>query len=292
MTNDAGLLHRPVSGGWDAPAVVHLNNTRTSLLWGEKPAKGPWLRPRRAAPGLLDEFISLAEAEPEGILKFAKRWGVLMRCPHDLAYGPAVTTTTADDMWCSECHQRFMDWLVMDQLDQKPSIFRESVAVWRKYALEFRSLLSLSADIHHDRTGATQHWDVIINRFFPEIGSKTIRQYPRSRFAAQAALSDALQKWGLLADVRVIFSWNPYADPQITLGGSLLGTLVLQVMLAAARVDSLAMCTACGSPYIPTRKPAEGRRSYCPACGPRAAWRDAKQAERDRRRALTKKKGR
>jgi hypothetical protein len=50
-------------------------------------------------------------------------------------------------------------------------------------------------------------------------------------------------------------------------------------------VTDLSLCDGCGNAYTPRRKPAEGRRKYCPACGPRKAQADASRDYRQRLKA-------
>ena len=52
------------------------------------------------------------------------------------------------------------------------------------------------------------------------------------------------------------------------------------------RILGLSLCSGCGTPYLPTRRPASSRRHDCSQCGKRAAQRDASRAYRSRRHAL------
>jgi hypothetical protein len=69
--------------------------------------------------------------------------------------------------------------------------------------------------------------------------------------------------------------WPMYAD-------RLAGALALQLAYAVASSEGVATCFACGRFYTPTRRPAAGRRSFCPDCGLRAAWRTSKRVTRGR----------
>ncbi len=70
-----------------------------------------------------------------------------------------------------------------------------------------------------------------------------------------------------------------YADGAkllVRLGGyGLYGALAIQLMFNVCRTDGLAVCTSCGTPYLPSRKPRRDRNSYCAECGRKAAVRDA-----------------
>jgi len=62
----------------------------------------------------------------------------------------------------------------------------------------------------------------------------------------------------------------------VRLGGDgLYGALAIQLLFNVCRTDGLAVCTSCGAPYVPGRKPRRDRNPYCPDCGRKAAVRDA-----------------
>jgi predicted RNA-binding Zn-ribbon protein involved in translation (DUF1610 family) len=58
------------------------------------------------------------------------------------------------------------------------------------------------------------------------------------------------------------------------------GALALQLAFAVASSEGVTTCFACGRFYTPSRRPAAGRRSFCPDCGLRAAWRTSKRVTR------------
>jgi hypothetical protein len=60
----------------------------------------------------------------------------------------------------------------------------------------------------------------------------------------------------------------------------LFGALAVQLLFAVSRTDGLAVCSACGSPYCPPRKPRIDQRHYCSGYRRRGAWRDAQRARR------------
>lgn len=55
----------------------------------------------------------------------------------------------------------------------------------------------------------------------------------------------------------------------------LLAVIGLELLLRVTKANRLMICSSCGSPYIPKRRPTRGDRTYCSACGVRAASRDA-----------------
>jgi hypothetical protein len=78
-----------------------------------------------------------------------------------------------------------------------------------------------------------------------------------------------------------MFSWR--SSPKFNLVAGTFGELGLQIMQAASRGQTLAVCSGCGNPYMRQgRKPQSGRRNYCPRCGVKASRRDAQRQRRTR----------
>jgi hypothetical protein len=78
---------------------------------------------------------------------------------------------------------------------------------------------------------------------------------------------------------------------------SLIGALAYQVMLLAGKSDGLAFCTACGEPYVPTKRLTERRRNYCKksdclAARHRDAMRDHRARATKGRRSRSKRRTR
>lgn len=100
-----------------------------------------------------------------------------------------------------------------------------------------------------------------------------------SRDAAELGLSRAINHWLIVGRVRFDFLINN-GRPTIQLacnsmngGYQLLGTLGILLMQAVAGTSLPTFCRACGKAFLPARKPAPGRDSYCeePACKRAAA---------------------
>ena len=65
-----GTLDRPFDAldAWPVPAKVTVDGDR--LVW--QPVPGSWVRADR---GLLQDFVRLADAPPDKVLAYARRWG-------------------------------------------------------------------------------------------------------------------------------------------------------------------------------------------------------------------------
>jgi len=85
-----------------------------------------------------------------------------------------------------------------------------------------------------------------------------------------------LNHWLERAGVRPRLDWSQ-DKPQVQLGGGgLLGALVVQLLFDCSRTDGLAVCTSCGTPFLPAlRRPRRDHNPYCSDCGLKAAARDA-----------------
>jgi hypothetical protein len=95
----------------------------------------------------------------------------------------------------------------------------------------------------------------------------------------RAFVSYAVNCWLNWGRARPQIDWDgPTPTIELTTGGilpmyadRLSGALGLQLAYAVASSEGVATCFACGRFYTPARRPAAGRRSFCPACGLRPA---------------------
>lgn len=100
---------------------------------------------------------------------------------------------------------------------------------------------------------------------------------------ARETFESELQSWIYLAVLT--FALAPFGDPeglswrvQVDIRGSLFSALVLQLVLAIARADTLYFCCGCGLPYVRSKgykRPNNGEANFCPSCGPEEAMRQA-----------------
>ena len=89
-------------------------------------------------------------------------------------------------------------------------------------------------------------------------------------------IAGAVNYWLRIGVVRPRLSWTP-DKPLVHLDGyGLFGALAVQIMFDCSRTDGLAVCSSCGTPFLPgPRRPRRDRNIYCSDCGIRAATRDA-----------------
>ncbi len=254
-----------------------------SLVWEE----GSDRRKPEGEKDVLRKFIRLAKGSPESILGFAERHGVLNLCfEHKLA----------------SSHFRLLD-------DHTPFCFPrriEPIRVWRAYAREAKAIISIASEIRLGRSGNRRDWvdlhiareDRRSRRFRLLKGVNRDGYEPAfdrvSPEEAQTWLSRFVQDWIEEGGLRPKFTWKG-KSPEITLGGEgLFSELARQVAFGVAAADGWVVCTECGSPYSPSRKPTRDRRNFCPGCGPKAGPKHAKrdQRARDRAKGRSSKEGR
>jgi hypothetical protein len=273
---------------------------------------------RTPGPGLLEQFVGLSDASDEDILRYARHWGVLVICRHGL---PASHSEHCRPMTLSG-RGRYVFWeplaswryfarhakrvleiaaatyngqvmesAVTAQLFPMPPPATRSgdapvVRRRRDKTVRFdRSLYLL-----HERKNIFEHWfaDIL------ESGSTGPASRPPGKTQTltrqRAFVTYAVNCWLNWGRARPQIDWDgPTPTIELTTGGilpmyadRLSGALALQLAYAVASSEGVATCFACGRFYTPARRPAAGRRSFCPACGVRAAWRTSKRVTRGR----------
>jgi DNA-directed RNA polymerase subunit RPC12/RpoP len=220
-----------------------------------------------APADLLLRFVRLADASPQHICDFAARWGVLGICKHGVpsSHNPGCRPRSNDeyDYW-------------------------ETLEVWRHFARHARALLNVAARLHDEKLGEAADWRVVY-----EQSGQVAPWWNRSHGSLgveRLALADCVNEWLLIGNVRPALTWSPGegCSSKVGLAGSgLFGVLAIRILMAVSRTAGLALCSWCGEPYAPKRRPRADRRNYCPKCGIKAAWRDA---QRERRQLKAKKK--
>ena len=265
------------------------------------------LRPiwRTPGAGTVAEFIGLADATDDEIVRFVRRHGPLVACPcgrpwhHPaIAEGPKRCRGPRAEPYDAE-HTS------------------EPLAVWRCYSRRARSLLRLAVAIHRGReTSAGADWNDLVSTgeaapsdVIANLANPIRRRFPYGR----GDVAEVIDEWLAWSGVRPSFAWEPVydpdADPNQTLdpernpslvdgkvpeppppwfvlagGDGLLPFIGVHAATAVARVDSVFTCDECGELVVPKRRPAAGRNVYCPRCAKRGNWKQAQRRLRERRR--------
>ena len=155
---------------------------------------------------------------------------------------------------------------------------RESLEDWRHCIARARALLAIANKLQQGQFLSDQDCAMLgCERF--SVGTSTARP-PRElirsleRFALINAVNQILWLW----DVRPSVSWRPGSEVHLELGGpTLLSGIGALLLSAICRSDRPLLCSACGKPYWPSRKPRDGENHFCQECGKKAARRLAQR---------------
>jgi hypothetical protein len=221
---------------------------------------------------LIVQFSNLALTESLGILRFARKWGVLGICVHGLpaSHNSELPFTTQAE--CPPC---------------TPS-GSESIELWRRFARIARAMLSIATQLHNVRRGNENDWLVLLQG-----GAES--NLPTDIATERRLLKDAVNLWLELGNVRPRLEWD--FDVAIVLAyplsSSLFGVLATQLPSFVARSEGLLTCASCGRSGTLSqlgitrfRRPRAGNRFFCDDCrDEKAPQRFASKAYKGREKA-------
>ena len=234
-------------------------------------------------------------------MKFANKFGVLQLCEHGVPYvhnaNPHITGT---------CDSR------------QPSGL-EPVSLWRMYARLARAIIKVVADLHDvekpdipfllgDKKGLEYYskrisdWEdidgawVFLSKSWnrKDVPADFFKGFFRDPCGEAHNLAETINVWLEFCGVRPTFAWDLLEKPRPEIrltGGAVLGTVIRQLAFACARVDGLAICSGCGKPFVPERRPRARQRCWCPECRGTADVGLAMRDYRKRKMAGGKEKG-
>jgi len=250
---DSLVLERPSAAtDWPRPTYVDVDGDDLAFWWArvERVPAGyratPGAEATSPGPGLLASFVHLESAPVGKILAFAKRWGALEICAHNLPRAhPPIGRYPRATYLCEErrCPQ-----------GGEPIGHLESIAVWRYLARRMHLVLELAEGLWREppALGDAEVWESVH------------RRPPSDPASARVELSAGVNALVQLGQVRV---WSAPTPPYVRVGGhDLFGALALQLLLATSKSAGWATCSNCARPYAPTRRPQSGRLNYCPLC--------------------------
>ncbi len=272
MTDQSGLI-----GGFTSqldqlwvPEEVWLTEER--LCW-KAPPSGGW---KSVDPkGALDAFMRIKDKE--GVLKFARRFGVLSLCYHEL---PSTHSGRR---------------LIPSGKDHGPGLGAcdplgeagEPVEIWLQYASKARALVGLSGSLLTNQPCRYDDWrDLFSPKPLLDGGPGAedlgwaIPYLNRDRKLRGYHVALNITYWTQLGGVVPAVTWSDETEysTKFFLWSSTFGALGIQMMLAFTRARSLATCDGCGKPYSRKgRLPQRGKRNFCEDCkavGPRLRKRD------------------
>jgi hypothetical protein len=245
------------------------------------------LEAEQVGRGMLDEFLTLCDAEDEAILKYARTWGVLELCRHNLPschefslqeFSPGVRLRLPAPLVTKPQAKRAVP---VDDPRQCLPLTREPLATWRFFSKQAKALLSIAADLHCLRLGESEDWAKLLQGGTPV----------QSLGAQRRCVRDVIEGWLKLGRIKPAI--DDLTGGLTWTGADLFGELAVQIALAAEARDGQVFCIVCGKAYEPKRRVIRRGFNYCPAlkCQRAAAAQRAKRY-RDRKRSPGKESDR
>lgn len=260
------------------PPVVELDGERLVWRFGEKvqPPFKPLVVPGATfvessrdywgvklvppGKGVLRQFVGLADASPDRILAYARRWGVLGICDqHGLPGnhpGPRVRDGKVEYCWPCGWDGR-SGW--------------DPLLAWRQHADDARRILLLASRTRDADAPYAPHsdWEQLAIRVNFWLSWGNVRPW----LVAPGR--------GDIARLRLVFAseWQ-IVNPEFPL----FGVLGMQLAFAVLGERGLIACSYCGNLFEPKRRPRPNQNHPCERCGRRAMNRENKRRQRERER--------
>ena len=197
------------------------------------------MRPRR---DLYERFLALGDASGEEIVAFAKAFGPLNLCRHDLPH----------------FHED------QDPDDRCKPLGRELIGHWRQWSHRCLALhnVGLKLQSPNGRLPSPTEWrGFSTNRALVDDGAKKVSRAEQRIYFAEE-LSGLFRATG----IRPMFVWLK-ESPRITVGGrfGVLSAVVLQIAEAMIE-ERLYLCDFCGAPHHRERAPKANHLAKCGVC--------------------------
>ena len=212
------------------------------------------------ANGFLDAFLSLHKQPDPAILRFAKKWGLLGVCDHDLpcSHNWPPNNYPERPTCMPRCEKRdLITW------------YWEPLSVWRGISKHMSTLLTITAQARQGKKGQREDWLILT--------SGTWRDPPPWEQTPAWALNyiqDKVNHWLMMGQVNPSIHFDEARKASLRLDSKgwpgLFGELSIRLMLAVTGVDGLPLCYECGRAFLPRKKPNPQRRMFCPQCGEKA----------------------
>lgn len=224
---------------------------------------------------VLVEFIRLADEDsPQEFARkvesFAQKWGNLDLCKEH--HMPASHNYNCEP---SIPHKKVvLRPAGVSNVTKRNEIYSESLSGWREYAIFAKSLLNIAANLQEGKLGEDKDWNNLHS--YGHLGWSHTKKRKEESYQErlfqfeQKLIADGVNHWLALGNLRPEIKWN---DTEIIINfksasayGSLFAYLALQLMLIIGKQDGLAICSTCGTPYVPKRKPDNKKRRFCLQC--------------------------
>jgi len=198
-------------------------------------------------PRLLIEFVDLADKTDDAIAAFARKWGLLHPCAHNVprTHPPLVG--------------EFRTGPFCDTVDAGAVAGSEPLAIWRVWASMGRAVVRIASQHRLETNGEQTDWRFLL----PEDQGQTVAE--GSLEVAKARLATVVEVWLRIGAVQP--KVDPLRPPHLFVSGvDLFGAIALQLAMVVTSSRGLSFCSGCGSAYSPTHQPTARRRHYCDDC--------------------------
>ena len=255
---------------WSDPFVVHETNEPISVA---------------DTKGALAAFIKVGE-EPDRVLRFARKYGVLGLCEH----GKPVNHNPPSEDGSGGCNP------AGDLLSGR----FESLERWFHFVRQARTLIDIAATLRTGSIPPKERWETIfedsiakgtytpwvtepvpsLNKlWFGLATDATPKRDPEQYAQARNWLAVAMvvNEWMRMGAVR---PWMTYSESGVDLRmlSNTFGALAMQLAAAVSSLHGIAKCSGCGQAYPRKAAIQRGRRNFCGNCGKRES---AKLRQRD-----------
>jgi hypothetical protein len=259
------------------------------------------------APGLLEGFIRLADGSDEAVLRYARRWGPLWLCEHGVPWQydgkECIPPATDSSPWCEESLDKWREYArearavlrIARKLDSgQPGSEDDWDETWTGglflYAtptsdrltqwvggVEFDEFDAALEEAHVEATEGASTRRRTTSSDPDELTEALMYESPSDYPLPlqERVLARNLNEWLAWGGVTPNLFWQDRKRSIRLAGNGLFGALAIQLLFDCCRTDGLAVCTACGTPYLPPKRPRRDRNAYCSDCGRAAAVRDA-----------------
>ena len=160
------------------------------------------------------------------------------------------------------------------------NIVMQPTALYRQYAREVRAIIHIASFLHRKKRISDEDWQTLNSA--GTAGSPDDHEVRRH-------IELLVAKWVFWGDLRPALLWEEGRTDIGLQGDGLWGALARQLVFAIAGVDRWALCHGCGEVYVPKRKPATGRRMWCPKKSCQRA--SLQRAQRDYQAREARKRG-
>jgi hypothetical protein len=199
---------------------------------------------------LISEFAGLADSGSKQVLAFAREFGVLSLCKHQLPASHSKTSILTKNKTNSICQP----------------LGEESIKLWFEFARNAQAVLRISADLRGHRTTRQEDWLVLL--------ANQEKDLPTTKKGEEQLIENSINLWLDLAGIKPQFNledetlYLAYPD-----SNSLFAELANQLMMKTGKIEVIVTCSECNRSgplnelaLFRHRKPRSGTRFYCDDC--------------------------